>query len=225
MPTWKNILSKRRSQIWPIHRCRAPRRPRRDRAADPHWTGRCRRRIGGLHQLRLRELSRRQRSRWRINPNAGWHDPPLGGAAFDAQFPTASPSDVITSGSVIGRNPITSMPHWGGIIPQEQLDQLVAYIRTLPGALLDPAARAPIGHASGRRGAPRGPPQRICACPGIGNAGPRQRPDTGRSHSRNIPRVAADESGVGTRAPRSAPESGVPMRPRTVIPLPIKGPP
>jgi mono/diheme cytochrome c family protein len=69
-----------------------------------------------------------------INPSPDGTIPPLGGAAFDAQFPTAkSVTDVITSGSVIGRNPITSMPHWGGIIPQEQLNQLVAYIRTLPG--------------------------------------------------------------------------------------------
>jgi mono/diheme cytochrome c family protein len=41
---------------------------------------------------------------------------------------------VIKSGSIIGKAPITSMPHWGGIIPQAQLEQLVTYIRTLPGA-------------------------------------------------------------------------------------------
>jgi hypothetical protein len=38
---------------------------------------------------------------------------------------------VIRSGSVIGRAPIVSMPHWGGIIPDAQLRALVAYITTL----------------------------------------------------------------------------------------------
>jgi mono/diheme cytochrome c family protein len=38
---------------------------------------------------------------------------------------------VIRSGSVIGRAPIVSMPHWGGILTEEQLRQLVAYIKTL----------------------------------------------------------------------------------------------
>jgi mono/diheme cytochrome c family protein len=69
-----------------------------------------------------------------VNPSPDGTIPPLGGAAFDAQFPTTqSVTDVIASGSVIGKNPITSMPHWGGIIPQSQMNQMVAYIRTLPG--------------------------------------------------------------------------------------------
>ena len=34
-------------------------------------------------------------------------------------------------GSVIGRAPIVSMPHWGGIIPNEQLRALAAYLKTL----------------------------------------------------------------------------------------------
>jgi hypothetical protein len=38
---------------------------------------------------------------------------------------------VIRSGSVIGQAPIVSMPHWGGIIADEQLRALVAYIKTL----------------------------------------------------------------------------------------------
>ena len=38
---------------------------------------------------------------------------------------------MIRSGSVIGRAPIVSMPHWGGIIPDEQLQALVAYLKTL----------------------------------------------------------------------------------------------
>ena len=39
--------------------------------------------------------------------------------------------DVIRSGSVIGKAPIVSMPHWGGIIPDDQLQALAAYIKTL----------------------------------------------------------------------------------------------
>ena len=38
---------------------------------------------------------------------------------------------MIRSGSVIGQAPIVSMPHWGGIIPDAQLQALVAYLKTL----------------------------------------------------------------------------------------------
>ena len=38
---------------------------------------------------------------------------------------------MIRSGSVIGRAPIVSMPHWGGIIPNDQLAALATYIKTL----------------------------------------------------------------------------------------------
>ena len=58
--------------------------------------------------------------------------PPLSGADFFKEFNTdAKIIDVIRSGSVIGRAPIVSMPHWGGIIPDQQLKALVAYIKTL----------------------------------------------------------------------------------------------
>jgi cbb3-type cytochrome c oxidase subunit III len=58
--------------------------------------------------------------------------PPLSGAVFKHEFNTnAKIIDVIRSGSVIGRAPIVSMPHWGGIIPPVQLQALVAYIKTL----------------------------------------------------------------------------------------------
>ena len=58
--------------------------------------------------------------------------PPLSGADFRKQFNTdAKIIDVIRSGSVIGRAPIVSMPHWGGIIPPHQLQALVAYLKTL----------------------------------------------------------------------------------------------
>jgi mono/diheme cytochrome c family protein len=58
--------------------------------------------------------------------------PPLSGADFFKQFNTdKSIKDVIVSGSVLGKAPIVSMPHWGGIIPPDRLDALVAYIKTL----------------------------------------------------------------------------------------------
>jgi mono/diheme cytochrome c family protein len=58
--------------------------------------------------------------------------PPLSGATFFDEFNTdAKIIAVIRSGSVIGRAPIVSMPHWGGIIPDPRLRALVAYIKTL----------------------------------------------------------------------------------------------
>ena len=58
--------------------------------------------------------------------------PPLAGAGFQGEFNTDKKiTDVIRSGSVLGRAPITSMPHWGGIIPDTQLSELVAYLKTL----------------------------------------------------------------------------------------------
>ncbi len=58
--------------------------------------------------------------------------PPLSGADFRKQFDTeAKIVAVIKSGSVIGRAPIVSMPHWGGIIPPDRLHALAAYIETL----------------------------------------------------------------------------------------------
>src|SRR5206468_9428912 len=58
--------------------------------------------------------------------------PPLSGQDFRGEFNTyAKIADVIRSGSVIGRAPIVSMPHWGGILSSTQLYELVAYIKTL----------------------------------------------------------------------------------------------
>jgi mono/diheme cytochrome c family protein len=58
--------------------------------------------------------------------------PPLSGADFRHEFNTdAKIIAVIRSGSVIGRAPIVSMPHWGGIIPASQLHALAAYLKTL----------------------------------------------------------------------------------------------
>jgi cbb3-type cytochrome c oxidase subunit III len=58
--------------------------------------------------------------------------PPLSGADFRAEFNTDKKiTDVIRSGSVIGRAPIVSMPHWGGILSDADLAALVAYLKTL----------------------------------------------------------------------------------------------
>src|SRR6266571_674689 len=58
--------------------------------------------------------------------------PPLSGVDFRKEFNTdAKIIAVIRSGSVIGKPPIASMPHWGGIIPAGDLNSLVAYLKTL----------------------------------------------------------------------------------------------
>jgi mono/diheme cytochrome c family protein len=58
--------------------------------------------------------------------------PPLSGLDFRTEFNTdAKIEDVIRTGSVIGKAPIVSMPHWGGIIPPDRLQALVAYLKTL----------------------------------------------------------------------------------------------
>src|SRR2546427_363773 len=58
--------------------------------------------------------------------------PPLSGADFFTEFNTNQKIiDVIRSGSVIGRAPIVSMPHWGGILSNSQLNSLAEYIKTL----------------------------------------------------------------------------------------------
>ena len=58
--------------------------------------------------------------------------PPLSGQDFRKEFNTdAKILEFIRSGSVIGKAPITSMPHWGGIIPAWELKALVAYMKTL----------------------------------------------------------------------------------------------
>ena len=58
--------------------------------------------------------------------------PPLSGQVFRKEFNTdAKIIAVIRSGSVLGKAPIVSMPHWGGIIPNDQLKALAAYLKTL----------------------------------------------------------------------------------------------
>jgi cbb3-type cytochrome c oxidase subunit III len=58
--------------------------------------------------------------------------PPLSGQGFRHDFPTDKAiADVIRSGSVIGKAPIVSMPHWGGILTDQQIAELNAYLKTL----------------------------------------------------------------------------------------------
>ena len=58
--------------------------------------------------------------------------PPLSGQGFRHDFPTDKTiAAVIRSGSVIGRAPIVSMPHWGGILSNQQIAELIAYLKTL----------------------------------------------------------------------------------------------
>ena len=58
--------------------------------------------------------------------------PPLSGQDFRGEFNTDKKIiDFIRSGSVLGKAPIVSMPHWGGILSQEQLQALTDYLKTL----------------------------------------------------------------------------------------------
>ena len=57
--------------------------------------------------------------------------PPLVGKGFHGEFSDKDIAQIIRTGSVIGKAPIVSMPHWGGIIGEENLNDLVAYLKTL----------------------------------------------------------------------------------------------
>ena len=57
--------------------------------------------------------------------------PPLVGKDFHGEFSAKDIAQVIRSGSVIGKAPIVSMPHWGTILTDRQIAQLVAYIDSL----------------------------------------------------------------------------------------------
>jgi mono/diheme cytochrome c family protein len=58
--------------------------------------------------------------------------PPLTGGDFRGEFNTdAKIAAVIRSGSVLGKAPIVSMPHWGGILSDQQIAELNAYLKTL----------------------------------------------------------------------------------------------
>jgi mono/diheme cytochrome c family protein len=58
--------------------------------------------------------------------------PSISGTDFRAEFNTpAKIRDMIVSGSVLGKAPIVSMPHWGTILTDAEVAQLIAYIGTL----------------------------------------------------------------------------------------------
>ncbi|TMB86057.1 MAG: cytochrome c [Chloroflexi bacterium] len=57
--------------------------------------------------------------------------PPLVGADFHGEFNDQAIAQIIRDGSVIGKQPIVSMPHWGTILTDQQIHQLVVYIDTL----------------------------------------------------------------------------------------------
>ncbi len=58
--------------------------------------------------------------------------PPLAGAGFKSEFNTdAKIIDFINTGSVLGGPALVAMPHWGGIISDQDLASLTAYIKTL----------------------------------------------------------------------------------------------
>jgi cbb3-type cytochrome c oxidase subunit III len=57
--------------------------------------------------------------------------PPLVGPDFHGEFSDRAIAQIIRDGSVIGKQPIVSMPHWGTILTDKQIHQLVVYIDTL----------------------------------------------------------------------------------------------
>ena len=57
--------------------------------------------------------------------------PPLVGKDFHGEFSDKDIAQIIRTGSVLGKAPIVSMPHWGTILSDKQIAQLVAYITTL----------------------------------------------------------------------------------------------
>ena len=57
--------------------------------------------------------------------------PPLVGTDFHDEFNDQAIAQIIRDGSVIGKQPIVSMPHWGTILTDRQIHQLVVYIDTL----------------------------------------------------------------------------------------------
>lgn len=57
--------------------------------------------------------------------------PPLRGPDFDKEFgKDTAVAYVIKHGSILGGAPIVSMPVWGGLLSDQQIKALVAYIRT-----------------------------------------------------------------------------------------------
>ena len=102
-------------------------------ATRPDRTGRRGRRRDSVHHVRVHELPRPQRPRRGTESSIPDQTiPSLATADFRSEFNTEQKiRNVIVAGSVIGRAPIVSMPHWGGILTDTQVRQLIAYLRSL----------------------------------------------------------------------------------------------
>ena len=81
----------------------------------------------------MHQLPRAERARRRRQPALGRQvDPAALRPGLPHDFPTDKAiTDIIRSGSVIGKAPIVSMPHWGSILSKTQIDDLIAYLKTL----------------------------------------------------------------------------------------------
>jgi mono/diheme cytochrome c family protein len=134
MPVWGEVISGRQvSDIIAYLRAGLPEVPTASPPPIPHGQGQAV--AGGALYVRYGCINCHGPNGLGGVPNPESPDktiPPLSGADFFSEFDTDKKiTDVIRSGSVLGRAPIVSMPHWGGIIPDSQLADLVAYIKTL----------------------------------------------------------------------------------------------
>ena len=136
MPVWGAVISKRQvSDLVAYIRAGLPERADGDAAGGAAATkgaagrGRGALRARRLHQLPWPERPRRRaRTRSRRTRRSRRSPEPTSGSEFNTDEKI---KDVIRSGSVIGRAPIVSMPHWGGILSDADLSALVAYLKTL----------------------------------------------------------------------------------------------
>ena len=149
MPVWGQVMSTTQvSNLVSYIRAGLPSVADTRPGARAGGTGRRGRRRGALHPLRLHQLPRPERPWRRREPALGGQGDP---AALRPGLPRTTSrrkiADVIRSGSVIGRAPIVSMPHWGGILsrPADRAADRVpedAQVRGRPGwAVLGNEAR------------------------------------------------------------------------------------
>jgi hypothetical protein len=135
MPVWGEVISKTQvSDLVAYLRAGLPRSRDTSRSQVPAGQGAA---VAGsalyvrygLHQLSTAPTARR-----RAEPALrGQDDPYRSRAATSAasSTPTRRSRPVIRSGSVIGKAPIVSMPHWGGNPLDQQIAELTAYLKTL----------------------------------------------------------------------------------------------
>ena len=135
MPVWGQVISTRQVDdlVAYIH-AGLPKVPTATPVTVPTRTGRGRRRARrctrstAASTATARTGSAACRTRSRPTRRSRRSRGPTSSSEFNTD---AKIRDVIVSGSVLGKAPIVSMPHWGGIIPPTRLDALVAYIKTL----------------------------------------------------------------------------------------------